>query len=217
MNMIKAISKRLDVMERAAPKFFSITDPATGAVLSFDPIRMAGFDPAGNEVFRLSTADGSATFNGPVKIGGTLDLPAGIIGNDALANPILTDTASNYLSSYAITTATTVRASITLTVPTGFTQAVVIANASAMGYNNTAASDYLYVQAVVQGVGGGELYSAAGAGLGVGLASPFHTTLTGLTDGQTITVSITTRTSTATWAASASNMANIYATALYLR
>jgi hypothetical protein len=161
--------------------------------------------------------NGNSAINGTMSINGPLILQPGSIENDSLASPFLTATAWNSVNNYSITTAITTRASVALIVPDGFTQAVVIANASAMGYNNTGTADYLYVQAVVQGIGGGELYSAAGAGLGVGIATPFHTTLTGLTDGQTITVDITTRTSTATWTATVSNQANIFATVLYLR
>ncbi|MET3949702.1 hypothetical protein [Arthrobacter sp. UYEF36] len=161
--------------------------------------------------------DGYVTINGAAKITGTLDLPAGIIGNDALTNPVQIGTASNGLSNYAITTSSTVRASVTLTVPDGFSQAVVMANPTAMGLNSTGAADYLYVMAVVQNIGGGELYTAAPAALGVGLAAPFHTTLTGLTGGDPITVSVATRTNTNPWAASTANQANIYATAIFFR
>lgn len=161
--------------------------------------------------------DGFVTINGPAKITGTLDLPAGIIGNDALSSPVQIGTASNGLNNYAIGTASTVRASVALTVPDGFTQAVVTANPTAMGQNTTATTDYLYVMAVVDTIGGGELYTSAAAGLGVGLAAPFHTTLTGLTGGDTITVSVATRAGFNTWAASTANQANIYATAIFLR
>ncbi|WP_146072558.1 hypothetical protein [Arthrobacter sp. 4R501] len=154
---------------------------------------------------------------GGFDVTGTLGLPAGIINNDALANPVQTGTASNGISNYAITTTSTVRASVTLTVPAGFTQAIVIANATAMGTNSGAAADYLYVAAVVQTVNGGELYTSAPAGLGAGLASPFNTTLTGLSGGQTITVGVATRAGLSTWAEAAANQASIAATALYLK
>lgn len=165
----------------------------------------------------LKPMTGGVEFTGNMKVAGTLELPAGIIGNAALANPVQIATSSNYINNYAITTTSTVRASVTLTVPAGFTQAVVITNPTGMGQNSTATADYLYVQAVVNGVNGGELYTSAGAGLAVGIASPFHTTLTGLTGGQVITVSVATRTGFATWTASTANQANIYATAIYLR
>jgi hypothetical protein len=165
----------------------------------------------------MSPTAGGVNITGNLAVTGTLSLPAGIIDNEALANPVQIGTASNGVNNYAITTASTVRASVTLTVPTGFTQAVVIANPTAMGYNGTASTDYLYVMAVIQAISGGELYTAAPAGLGVGLGAPFQNTLTGLTGGQTITVSVATRAGTNTWAASTANQANIYATAIYLR
>lgn len=161
--------------------------------------------------------EGSQTVNGPLTINGALTLQPGIIGNDALANPVQIGTASNGLNNYAITTASTVRASVTLTVPDGFTEAVVTSTATGMGQNSGTATDYLYVMAVIQGISGGELYTAAGPGLGVGLASPFQSTLTGLTGGQVITVSVATRAGFNTWAAVGANQANIYATAYFLR
>ncbi|MDQ0824312.1 hypothetical protein QFZ60_000485 [Arthrobacter sp. B2I5] len=97
------------------------------------------------------------------------------------------------------------------------TQAIVMATATGMGENSTAASDYLYVSAVVEGINGGELFTAAPAGLGASIAAPFNTTLTGLTDGQEITVGVATRTGTADWAASTANQAAISATVMYLR
>lgn len=161
---------------------------------------------------------GGINITGDLSVSGTISsLPSGSISNNALASPIQTATSSNYINNYAISTTSTARASLTLTVPSGFTQAIVISNPTAMGLNNTAAADYLYVQAVVNGVNGGELYTNAGPGLAVGLASPFHTTLTGLTAGQAITVAVATRAGNAAWAASTSNQANIYATAIFLR
>lgn len=161
--------------------------------------------------------DGYVTINGDATITGSLSLPAGIINNDALANPLESATAANGINNYEISTTSTVRVSVSLAVPEGFTEAIVIANPTAMGLNGTTAPDYLYVQAVVQTVNGGELYSAAPNGLGAGLAAPFHTTLTGLSGGDAITVGVATRAGLNPWAASTANQANIYATAIFLR
>lgn len=161
--------------------------------------------------------EGSQTVNGAMFINGPLSLQPGSIENDSLANPMVTETSSNFLNNYEVGTVSTVRASITLVVPDGFTTAVIMANPTGMAQNSTATVDYLYVQAVVDGVNGGELYTSAGPGLAVGIASPFHTTIYALTDGQEIVVSVATRTGFATWAASTANQANIYVTALYFR
>ena len=161
--------------------------------------------------------DGFVVVNGAMTINGPLTLQPGSIENDSLANPMIVEASSNFLSNYAVGTTSTVRASVTLVVPDGFTSAVIMANPTGMAQNDTASVDYLYVQAVVDGVNGGELYTSAGAGLAVGIASPFNTTIYALTGGQEIEVAVATRTGFATWSASTANQANIYVTVLYFR
>ncbi|QDG65859.1 hypothetical protein NIBR502772_06175 [Pseudarthrobacter sp. NIBRBAC000502772] len=184
-----------------------------------NPLATAGISAVegGIIVEGSETVNGPLIINGPATITGALNLPAGIIGNDALANPMIVEAASNYLNNYAVGTTSTARATVTLGVPDGFTTAVVMTNATAMAQNSTATTDYLYVQAVVDGVSGGEMYTSAGPGLAVGIASPFNTTIYGLVNGQDITVSVATRTGFATWTASTANQANIYVTVLYFR
>jgi hypothetical protein len=183
-------------------------------VSAANPFGVMGIKPqAGGMV-----VEGYQTVNGPMTIKGSLDLPPASISDAALANPVQFRTASNGINDYAIDTTSTVRASVTLTVPDGgFSQALVIANATAMGTNSGTAADYLYVSAVVQAVNGGELYASAPAGLGAGLAAPFHTTLTGLTSGQIINVGVATRAGLAAWAAAPANQASIAATAIFLK
>lgn len=182
---------------------------------------LAAANPFGLSKLRLQdggvVVEGYQTVNGPATFTGSLDLPAGSVPNDALANPVQTATASNGVTNYAIDTVSTVRASVTLTVPSGFSRAVVLANATAMGTNSGTASDYLYCSAVVQAVNGGELYASAPAGVGASISSPFQPTLTGLTGGQTITVGVATRAGTATWVAATANQASIAATAIFLK
>lgn len=136
---------------------------------------------------------------------------------DLIAAVLTTATDQAGLSNYEITTTSTVRASVSFTVPDGFTRAQVMCVAAAMGYNGSGGDDYLYVQAVVQGVNGGELYSAARNGYGVGLSVPEFRSLTGLTAGQTITVGVATRTGFSSWAAIGSNSATIDCQVVFLR
>ncbi|MEO5314200.1 hypothetical protein PV772_08770 [Pseudarthrobacter sp. CC12] len=182
---------------------------------------LAAANPFGLSGLRLQNGgmvvEGYQTVNGPATFTGSLDLPAGSVSDTALANPVQTATASSGVTNYAIDTTSTVRASATLTVPAGFTRAIITATATAMGTNSGTAPDYLYVSAVVAGVNGGELYSSAAAGLGVGIAAPFNPTLTGLTDGQVITVGVATRAGTATWTAATANQASVAATAIFLK
>ena len=163
------------------------------------------------------TVNGDSEINGSMSINGPLILQPGSIENDALTNPFSTQTSSNFLNNYAIGTTSTVRASVSFVVPEGFSQAVIIANPTAMGQNSTGSTDYLYAQAVIYGIGGGELYTSAGPGLAVGLASPVHLTLTDLVGGEIIGVGVATRAGLGAWAAAPGNQANIYATAIFLR
>lgn len=202
------MSRRVKDLERAVQQLSASNQLAPAGIRAVE----GGIVIEGSEV-----VNGPITINGAAVITGTLSLPAGIIGNDALASPMTTEAVSNYLSNYAVGTTSTARATVTLGVPDGFTTAVVMTTATAMAQNSTATTDYLYVQAVVDGVNGGEMYTAAPAGLAVGIASPFNTTIYGLVNGQDITVSVATRTGFATWAASPAAQANIYVTVLYFR
>lgn len=164
-----------------------------------------------------STVNGAQTVNGALTVTDTVDLPAGSISNEALANPVATATASAGVSNYAIDTVASVRASVNLIVPDGFSRAIVISNAVAMGINSGTAAEYLYCSATVQAANGGELYTSAPAGIGASVSAQFEPTLIGLSGGDTITVGVATRTGTTTWAADPANQASISATAIFLK
>ena len=163
------------------------------------------------------TVGGSLDVTGPMVVGGTLSLPAGIIDNDALTSPVMADATADSVSGAATGTTSTVQTTLYFTVPAGFTQALVVSTSGVMGRNSTAITDYIYTQAVVNGVGGGELYTAVAAGLSGGVSAPYYRRISGLTGGQVIPVSVATRTGFAAWAASAANMAIIHAEMIYLR
>ena len=106
---------------------------------------------------------------------GTLSLPAGIIGNDALANPVASqsvyDTVSNFTlgASRPVTSPITVIKTVTITVPAGFTAANVSMISRVFAYNNNTTGgangtggDYLYGQT---GIAGTYDSSAAVSGL----------------------------------------------------
>ncbi|MBO1751719.1 hypothetical protein J4G33_07885 [Actinotalea sp. BY-33] len=171
-----------------------------GAVSSADYSPTTGWQLDGN----------NATFN-------TITLRGGIIGNDALTNPVAASTNQQWSPTYAINTTGTIRAQVTFPVPAGFTEALISCVATAMGFNGTAAMDYLYVAAAINGVHGGELYASAEPSRAVTAAVPEFRRLTGLIAGQTITVGVRTRTQVATWPVSTGNRAAIDAQVLWLR
>lgn len=161
--------------------------------------------------------NGGSTFNGAMAVTGTLSLPAGIIGNDALANPLTTGSAGMTASNQSFTTTPTQYGTELITVPAGFTRAVVMNGVSAGGTNSGAGGDYLYVAAGINGVPGGEMPSYANAGFYASGSAFGVRTLTGLTAGSSISVSVQVRTNSGAWAAAGANIVNVNALALFYR
>lgn len=141
---------------------------------------------------------GDAAFSGDTVIGGnatitgTLSLPAGIIDNDALTSPVTFD--SDRQSEYGFSTATTEanRAMSSVTVPAGYTQALVTVFASCLVKNTTASTQYVYLRARVETSGGAFQYSlrqqiTLSAGFWGTLIVPMIAAFPGLTGGDIIT------------------------------
>lgn len=98
------------------------------------------------------TVNGSQTVNGPMTITGTLSLPAGIIGNDALANPSMPVASHADAAAFSITTGANVeKLRATITVPAGFTKAAVYGTATMSVYNNSGSLDSCYLAFRVNG------------------------------------------------------------------
>lgn len=137
--------------------------------------------------------------------------------DDAIASVIVPTFNQGGINNYPISTTSTDRFSVSFTVPEGYTRAMVLATASAMGQNASGVGDYLYVQANVAGVNGGELFSYAADGTAVGLSAMLYWALYGLVAGESFDVSVKTRTSNNPWPAAPGNQANIYALVMFTR
>ncbi|WP_284984312.1 hypothetical protein [Arthrobacter sp. efr-133-TYG-118] len=175
------------------------------------------FNPSGVEDITLATADGSANFNGNVNINGNLSVPNGSISNTALQNPASTGQLSAAATNFAIPTTPTTVASGTISIPAGYTQAVVTLNVSAGAVNSTASADFLYIQAVINGSAANTMPGYAGPTGGWAWAGSTKTAvLTGLSGGS-ISLSALAQTQTGTWGANTSNRAYCEATAIFLR
>jgi hypothetical protein len=190
------------------PDGFTVTgtETVTGALVVNGPETVNG----------TQTVNGPLNVNGAMAVTGTLSLPAGIVNNDALASPVSPGSAGLSDPGHAYTTTSTVYAQQSITVPAGFTQALVFLGVSAGAWNNTAAYDYIYVAGDINGSAGGSTPQGA-AGSSYGSASAFAIrTLTGLSGGS-ITVGCRVWTQTAGWAASGANIANTNAIVQFLR
>ena len=96
--------------------------------------------------------NGDSVFNGAMSIAGALNLPAGIIGNDALTSPLTPLVAHADVANFALATGPNVeKVRATINVPDGFTQALVYATASMNAKNYNATSDSMYLACTVNG------------------------------------------------------------------
>jgi len=168
---------------------------------------------------------GNLNVSGPAVITGTLSLPAGIIDNAALASPVVPQSVNFTSSNFAIGTAVAVRASSTITVPAGFTSAVVTVIARVLGFNpNTTAGS--------NGTGGDWLYIAAQIDTAVGIyhgdvvlgsndsnisVDGLSTVLTGLTGGDTFMCKVNVCSGLLDWGTSVNNAAEMSGTILWFR
>jgi hypothetical protein len=144
--------------------------------------------------------------------------------NALLAQVVLPQKIYADATNFAITTAYTVKASTTITVPAGFTQAVVAVTARVLATNSNATgginagSDSLYCKASIAGdVGRGLPVIVLGSGSWGVNVSPFSTVLTGLTPGSTFTVTANAMAFFQPWATNTNNEAEVSGTILWLK
>jgi len=164
------------------------------------------------------TVDGALIVTGHMEVGGTLSLPAGIIDNDALANPVEVDDFNHTETGFDPITGTGATVSaVTLTVPEGFTQAVVTAVAYVAIRNTTpSTSTQIHAWAMVAGFGGPTDDERSDPGVRSTTLAVFSTRVDGLTGGGTFTVAAQAYAG-ADFAADANNVATISGTVLWLR
>ena len=158
---------------------------------------------------------GATTLGGDVAITGTLSLPAGIIDNDALANPVQDGAIGYSLTGFNVPTSIAPVATRTITVPSGFTRASVLGIASIGAFNGTSSMDYLYAKTTIDGTGGATMPVRADAGSYATVTVSAIRSISGLT-GPTISVSVECY-AAAEWGSNGSNIANLDVIALFRR
>jgi len=164
-----------------------------------------------------TNVSGDAAFTGNMTIGGTLSLPAGIIGNDALAAPLEPQVLNSDADGFTLTPAEQDFCVTTFTVPAGYRKAVIIATGTVNGYNTNAAADYLWARAYINTSYGRRMFALMNATSGpASLTVNKQVLLTDLTDGQTITCKLRLASQVAD-VTSASNGASMNAYALFTR
>lgn len=158
---------------------------------------------------------GGVNITGDLAVTGTLSLPAGIINNDALANPITIAQASNSAIGFSVSTTDVPQAVTTVDVPAGFSRAYVFAlcNVGALGGTS---GDYVYSSTIIEGAASREVKAWASSTIGsVAVTTGKSSVLTGL-NGGTISIGVTIRADIPRTANSA-NRAYVEAQVIFLR
>lgn len=160
---------------------------------------------------------GDTTIGGNLAVTGTLSLPAGIIDNDALANPVKAGYASQGEVGWGTSTVNQTRAAVGIAVPAGFSQALVYLTTAAGAVNDTPNADYLFLASSIAGVEAGEMPALAGGNSGFATVTTAKSSLlTGLSGGS-VQVAARIHTQGAAWAANGTNRAYVEALAIFLR
>jgi hypothetical protein len=205
---IEQIAERVKKLENTSP--FSGTGmsvPSDGTTQVDGTLNVTG-----NE-----TVGGTLNVTGNTIIGGTLSLPAGIINNDALANPVVPGQAFQGASTFALSVAGSNIITVNKTVPTGFTSVVVNAYGRVAATNSTATKDAVYSAVDVNGTGGNQFGNEVAAGDFGSVSAGYSTLLTGLTAGATVATHLFASTGLGGWASDPSNGADLSVTYLWFR
>lgn len=206
MRMLADMDRRIKELAAANPL----------ATMGITP-QMGGIVFGGNlEIDGTGTVNGPLNVNGAMAVTGTLSLPAGIINNDALSNPVQYGSVGVSDQNYTVDTTSRKRGVTTITVPAGYSKATVLTIANVNGSNSTAGSDILFIQAYAGATpGGSSAQPIPATGIGSATASAINS-FTGLSGG-TIEVGCYVSCNTGPWASSAWNLANVNAIVWFTR
>lgn len=133
------------------------------------------------------------------------------INAEALVNLVAADYLYTDGSGFAFdTVGTTPKMSMTVTVPAGFTTAVVYVTSRVYGINSTAGVDYLFSRTRINGVYGDSVpYPATGSGGSTVSLDPSSWKIDGLAGGDTFVIDVQAWTAFANWGANAANRGNV--------
>lgn len=208
MRRIKDLERQVREMA-AAKRLESSTIGAGGLIVASEgAVRSDDFE-AGVSGWRL--VKDSAEFN-------NLTLRGGIIGNDALANPVKTAMGNNGLIGFGLETGPAQEiVGVEIAVPEGFTQVILHMQCQFSVLNTSGAFDYAYAGMGSNiGASSSEMYCGIEAGASGYTASGFAAQVANL-ETDSIHVSADLRSGTAAWPTTTANSAIIYGMALFLR
>lgn len=212
------ILRRVQDLEKAIQQLAAANQLATAGIVAVpDGIVVNGSETVNGPLTINGEMDvsGNAEFTGNMAITGTLSLPAGIIDNDALTNPVVFETAGLSENNFSVPSGGAVYGVANIPIPAGYTRADVLCMVVAGAVNSTGSSDFLYASASIDGAAGGETPQIANAGGYASAAANGIRSLTGLSGGF-ITVGTRVR-AAGNWAAHSASIVNTNAFVYFRR
>lgn len=178
----QSLSRRLSDLERLVREM-SAAKTLENATVGQGGIRTANFDGS-------SFADPGATgnyFGADGAVLNNLYLRNGIVGDAALANPVAFNVASHDWDTLTFTIAN-LEKTVAITVPSGYTRALVTATATAGATASASAVANTYVSCSIQGVHPEFIAEQMAANFAGSATRSYAASLTGLTVGGSVTV-----------------------------
>jgi hypothetical protein len=174
--------RRMIESERSARSLEAATIGAGGLTVAGGTIKSADFDgdviadTSGTMGWGLGGPSGNAVFN-------NITLRGGIIGDDALTNPVQAAIADGASGGYTFTGTAAVYETVNVPVPAGFSQALVMAVATVGMTAITTGSTPLQGQARINGVLGQSIAATCATNSSMSVHAPFALLVTGLSGG----------------------------------
>jgi hypothetical protein len=218
-----SIPKRLAAIE-ARLRELTVQRSLESATIGGGGLRSEDFDgvldppAAGTQGWGLSGENGNAIFNNIV-------LRGGIIGDDALANPITAMRLQASNTIFSISTTFASKASDTVTTPAGFTSALIMAIGQISAINSRGSAGLLKARVSVDGFPNAPQVGEAGPSAYTQVSNSYATVLgtlafaSPLTSGQVIPISVEAAVDTGSWSpvTGSDNLAALSVIALFLR
>lgn len=211
---------RLDVLQAQLDSIRTAAGIRNSVVGDGGSMRSADFDgdPVNGNFGTDGWYIGGGSGSGSLAVFNTLDLRDGIIGNDALTNPVVPAVANDTETNFAVPTSFAEMAGVDTIVPDGCTRLLAMASSWVYATNPNVGADNLHCRTSIGATAGQPFVMGVSASGGYttcpsGLAQIF----TGLTPGATIRVKCEAHSDTHSFAANAVNTATVSAILIWLR
>ena len=216
VQLFRDLVRRVTKLEQRSAWANSGMSPTAPGEVTVDGSLVVGSGEAKSGNFAAGATGWHLGSDGNVEVN-DITLRGGIIGNEALTNPVIPNSVwKGTTANFGLAVAWTALVSESLTIPAGVTSVQVLGFVRLVAANSTASKDYLYSNLDIGGLSSGGFSTPVAPGdYGTSFCS-FARTMTGLTPGDTVTLTALGSTGSAAWA-SGPNVCQISASVTWYR